>query len=293
VSVAFENPATRLRTMRRRIPRYPIAVPVDVTVLRSGVPATIPGRSLDVGEGGVAAVLSGELKPGEWVAVAFQLPNAGQSLHAKAVVRHNGQMRCGLEFLGLSREQRYMIRYWAGTALPGSPEREPLPISFPPASLPVEVRATHLRPRGLASVIQSPQARQLLGVALAVFLIVAAVAAWQWHRGWQELEAQAARRDPHIRQPAARVPADVMERLLIRRVEPVYPEAARRANLQGVVTLDAVVGDDGSVVNVYPLRGPDGLTLAAMDAARWWRFRPYRMNGQPATIETTLAVEFR
>jgi protein TonB len=47
------------------------------------------------------------------------------------------------------------------------------------------------------------------------------------------------------------------------------------------------------VVNVYPLRGPDGLTLAAMDAARWWRFRPYRMNGQPATIETTLAVDFR
>ncbi len=32
-----------------------------------------------------------------------------------------------------------------------------------------------------------------------------------------------------------------MERLLIRKVDPVYPEAARRANLQGVVVLDAMI----------------------------------------------------
>lgn len=293
MSVVFENPAARLPNVRRRIPRYPIAVPVDITVLRSGVPATIPGRSLDVGEGGVAAVLSGELKAGEWVAVALQLPDAGQPLHTKAVVRHHGQMRCGLEFLGLSRDQRYMIRYWAGTALPDLPERESLPISFPPASLPSAMPQTYPRRQSLLSLLRSPQVHQLLGLTLAVFLAVAAAAAWQWHRGWRELEAQAARRDAHIRQPAARVPADVMEKLLIRKVEPTYPEAARRANLQGVVVLDAVVADDGSVVNVYPLRGPDALTPAAMDAARWWRFRPYRMNGEPATVETTLAVEFR
>ena len=32
--------------------------------------------------------------------------------------------------------------------------------------------------------------------------------------------------------------------------------------------------------------------IAAMDAARWWRFRPYRARGEPATVETTLSVEF-
>jgi len=58
-------------------------------VLRSGAPASIPGRSLDLGEGGVAAVLAAELQLGEWVAVEFQLPNASQSLQTKAVVRHH------------------------------------------------------------------------------------------------------------------------------------------------------------------------------------------------------------
>ena len=54
-----------LTSARRRIPRYPVAIPVDVTVLRSGLPSSIPGRSLDIGEGGVAAVLAAELQTGE------------------------------------------------------------------------------------------------------------------------------------------------------------------------------------------------------------------------------------
>src|SRR5258708_6759860 len=101
---------------RRRIPRYPVAVPVDVTVLRSGLPSNIPGRSLDIGEGGVAAVLAAELQTGEWVAVEFQLPSVGYSLQTKAVVRHHNQLRCGLEFLELSRDHRYMIPRWPAAA---------------------------------------------------------------------------------------------------------------------------------------------------------------------------------
>src|SRR5438309_2608961 len=116
MSLASGNTPSDLTAARRLIPRYPIAVPVDVTVLRSGLPNSIPGRSLDIGEGGVAAVLAAEVQPGEWVAVEFQLPNAGQSLQTKAVVRHHNQLRCGLEFLGLSRDQRYMIRRWAAGA---------------------------------------------------------------------------------------------------------------------------------------------------------------------------------
>jgi len=84
------------------------------------------------------------------------------------------------------------------------------------------------------------------------------------------------KKDAHAQPPAAKVPADVMERLLIRKIDPAYPEAARRANLQGVVVLDAVVSAEGTVINLHPVSGPDALVSAAMDAARWWRFRPYR-----------------
>ena len=134
---------------------------------------------------------------------------------------------------------------------------------------------------------------RLLRLTLALLLGVGLWAAWQWHRGWQQLESRMARKDVHAQPPSAKVPAEVMERLLVRRVEPVYPEAARRANLQGVVVLDAIIAADGTVVNIRPVSGAEALVSAAMDAARWWRFRPYRVQGEPAPVETTLSVEFR
>jgi TonB family protein len=294
---ASRHPTSGFSGVRRRIPRYSVAIPVDITVLRSGAPASIPGRSLDLGEGGVAAVLAAELQLGEWVAVEFQLPNASQSLQTKAVVRHHNQLRCGFEFLGLSGDQRSMIRRWAGNSKP-LPILEPTPpaSSLPPvrnakmpAPLPAQAPLLPARPRPVAASNRALD--QLLRLTLVLLLVVGGWATWQWHRGWQQLEARTAKRDAHAQPPSAKVPADVMERLLIRKVDPVYPEAARRANLQGVVVLDAVVSADGTVVNLHPVSGPDTLVSAAMDAARWWRFRPYRARGEPATVETTLSVE--
>ena len=296
---ASGHPASGLSGVRRRIPRYPVAIPVDITVLRAGAPANIPGRSLDIGEGGVAAVLAAELQPGEWVAVELQLPNAGHALHTKAVVRHHNQLRCGFEFLGLSGDQRSMIRSWAGTSQPLPSSLAPrTPVSASPATRmtsPQQTRAAGMQARQQArpTPAQNLAVERLLRLTLALLLVVGGWALWQWHRGWQQLEARTVRKDVHAQPPSAKVPAEVMERLLVRRVEPVYPEAARRANLQGVVVLDAIIAADGTVVNIRPVSGPDGLLPSAMDAARWWRFRPYRIQGEPAPVETTLSVEFR
>ena len=312
---ASGHPSSGFSGVRRRIPRYPVAVPVDITVLRAGAPANIPGRSLDIGEGGVAAVLAAELQPGEWVAVEFQLPNAAQALQTKAVVRHHNQLRCGFEFLGLSVDQRSMIRHWAGTS-------QPLPATFPPAAsastsastaasspvssatstaastrttaaLPARTPQVQARRQPVPRLGSNVPLKRLLRLTLALVLVVGGWAAWQWHRGWQQLEARTERKDVHAQPPAAKVPPEVMERLLIRKVDPAYPDAARRANLQGTVVLDAVISADGTVVDLHPVSGPDGLVSAAMDAARWWRFRPYRVRGEPAPVETTLSVEFR
>ena len=304
-------PTSGFGGVRRRIPRYPVAVPVDVTVLRSGAASSIPGRSLDVGEGGVAAVLAAELQTGEWVAVEFQLPNVGHSLQTKAVVRHHNQLRCGFEFLGLSRDQRVMIRQWAGVSEPDLATLESAAASSAfakthsqtalnqtsmtqttMAQTALRAPGLEVRRSNLARRVPNPALRRLQAVTLAMLLVVASVSAWQWHRGWRQLESRMERTDVHAHPPSARVPAEVMERLLIHKVEPVYPEAARKANLQGVVALDAVIASDGTVVNLHPLSGPDGLISAAMDAARWWRFRPYRVRGEPAAVETTLSVEF-
>ena len=84
--VSLPNPGN---SNRRRFGRFAVAVPVDVVVLRSGVPSTIPGRSVDVGEGGVSAVLAGELQPGEAIGISLQLPFVLEPVQAKAVVRHH------------------------------------------------------------------------------------------------------------------------------------------------------------------------------------------------------------
>src|SRR5260370_6401630 len=91
---------------RRRVPRFQVQWPLDVTVLRSGIPDTVPGRSVNVCERGIAAVLAGELVPGEAVGIEVRLPLVADSLRTRAMVRYQDKLRCGLEFVGLSPEQR-------------------------------------------------------------------------------------------------------------------------------------------------------------------------------------------
>ena len=64
----------------------------------------------------MAAVLAGELLPGEVVGVEIHLPQSVVPLRARARVRHHDKLRSGLEFIGLSAEQQAAIRDWAGEA---------------------------------------------------------------------------------------------------------------------------------------------------------------------------------
>src|SRR3984893_7796241 len=98
---------------RRRVPRFPGQVSLDVTVLRSGIPDTLPGRAVNFCERGIAAVLAGELIPGETGGMEIRLEGAGGPLRAPGMGRHKDRLRCGMEFLGLSNEQQGAIRDWA------------------------------------------------------------------------------------------------------------------------------------------------------------------------------------
>src|SRR4029077_13094667 len=88
------------RPSRRRLPRYRVQSPLDVTVLRSGIPDTLPGRSLNLCEGGIAAILAGDVLPGETVGIEIKLPLvAGDPLRARGRVRHYDKLRSGMEFV--------------------------------------------------------------------------------------------------------------------------------------------------------------------------------------------------
>ena len=84
-----------------------------------------------------------------------------------------------------------------------------------------------------------------------------------------------------------------MERRVIHKFLPEYPQAAKRAGVQGTVVLEAVVGPQGEVERVKPVSGPDALAQAAMDAVRWWRYEPYLVNGRAVAVQTTVELDFR
>jgi TonB family protein len=271
---------------------------LDVTVLRSGIPDTVPGRSVNVCERGIAAVMAGELVPGEVVGIELHLPPAAVPLRTRAVIRYQDRLCCGLEFVGLSTEQRAAIRDWVKDSRADSKaETEAGAI----AAHTVEKKNTDHAEENEATSGSGPPAgprnrRRVTG--WIIFLVVAAIAAavlwWKWNRGWEELESGLKSQEIASAEKAqAQVPAEVMEKLLVHRVEPVYPAEARRARLQGIIALDIVVGRDGSVVSMRALNGPEVLARAAMDALHWWKFEPYRVNGEPAVVETTVAVEFK
>jgi len=74
---------------------------------------------------------------------------------------------------------------------------------------------------------------------------------------------------------------------------PIYPEAARRARIQGVVVLECTIGKDGRVQRVKVLRGlPLGLTETAVDAVNKWKFQPSTLNGKPVEVLYILTVRF-
>jgi protein TonB len=78
----------------------------------------------------------------------------------------------------------------------------------------------------------------------------------------------------------------------VTRVDPVYPEAARKLKTQGSVTLDAVIATDGSVEKLRPVSGPEILVPAAKAAVSAWKFEPYLSDGKPVRVGTTIVVDF-
>lgn len=282
---------------RRRVPRYRVQAPLDVTVLRSGIPDTLPGRSLNLCERGIAAVLSGELTPGEAVGLEVHLPMIAAPLRTRALVRYYDRLRCGMEFIGLSSEQQASITDWAELAK--APAESDVIRSDEDAVAVAQETASPDADAPVNSDSQTPSSpiRKRRKYPWVLWLMVAAVLAtvfwWRWNRGWEELESGLASRPVTNGDTRVHVPAEVMEKLLIHRVDPEYPAAARPGRLQGVIVLDVIVGPDGSVIQIRPLNGPDVLSRAAMDALRWWKFQPYRVSGQAVEVETTVAVEFR
>ena len=268
---------------RRACPRQSVQVPLDVMVLRSGVPDNLPGRCTDLSETGVGAIVAGELVPDEQVAVEIRLANASVPVRARARVCYQEQLRCGLQFVSWRVEQREKVRHWLHRTTAEhaqASENSDAKAGFAAALAIAEGHGRRIRVR----------MRRLYVLAILTTALVG-LAWWQWQRSWNKLEAQASFATESGSQ--LRVSPEIMARRIVYKENPVYPEAARRAGKQGMVVLDAVIGADGTVRRVQAVSGPEILAESAAEARQSWKFEPYLVDGKPVEVATTVAVDFR
>jgi protein TonB len=80
--------------------------------------------------------------------------------------------------------------------------------------------------------------------------------------------------------------------MLTNQVPPVYPPIAKQARVQGIVRLQAVIGENGTVEQLSTLEGPAMLRDAAMEAVRQWTYRPMMVNGRATKVVTEVEVNF-
>jgi TonB family protein len=70
------------------------------------------------------------------------------------------------------------------------------------------------------------------------------------------------------------------------KVQPVYPDLARKMNLTGTVKVEVIVSPNGTVKEAKVVGGHPVLANAALDAVKKWRF-------EPASMESSGVVDFK
>lgn len=89
-----------------------------------------------------------------------------------------------------------------------------------------------------------------------------------------------------------RVGGQVNPPVQLTKANPVYPQLAKQARIQGTVKLQAVISTSGRILNLQLLSGHPLLVPAAVEAVRTWTYQPLRLNGELYEAVTTIEVNF-
>jgi protein TonB len=57
--------------------------------------------------------------------------------------------------------------------------------------------------------------------------------------------------------------------------------------------MEAVISKTGRIESLRAVSGPQMLRSAALDAVKGARYQPYKLNGEPTEVQTTITVNFR
>jgi len=85
---------------------------------------------------------------------------------------------------------------------------------------------------------------------------------------------------------------EVAKSLLISHHDPVVPGDVKLSGVS-VVVLDAVISVRGTVESLHVVSGPVMLQQAALESVRYWRYKPYLINGIVVEFKTTISITFK
>jgi len=115
-AVGGVDPAPTRRTqgdkfaVARRFPRFALDVRLQVRMFQEGEFRTCWGRSVELGQDGIGATLTGTLETGEIVSLEIPLPLTPYPIKVRAIVRYCQGLRYGFEFLTMNDAQRETIQ---------------------------------------------------------------------------------------------------------------------------------------------------------------------------------------
>jgi protein TonB len=89
-----------------------------------------------------------------------------------------------------------------------------------------------------------------------------------------------------------RVGGKVKAPRLISAPDLVYPVLARKARIGGAVVIDAVIDEQGNVVEMQTVSGQPLLAIAAMEALRHWKYEPTTLGGEAVAVRLLVTIAF-
>jgi TonB family protein len=89
-----------------------------------------------------------------------------------------------------------------------------------------------------------------------------------------------------------RVGGNMQALKLVSQAKTVYPPLAKQSRVEGIVSLNAVIGKDGTMQNLTVISGHPLLVPAALESVQQWTYQPTLLNGAPIEVVTQIDVNF-
>ena len=85
---------------------------------------------------------------------------------------------------------------------------------------------------------------------------------------------------------------EVVQKHLVKRINPEYPSDAQKQHIQGPVTLRVEISKEGDVTGAELVSGSPALAQAAINAVKQWKYRPFKVDGEAVEVDAEVQVNF-